>query len=325
MRDWNHLWQDQQKLNRLFRSDPTMDPERVALTKEMALHLVSETDELIRATGTWKPHRRTREHPNRIQILNELVDIHKYWQTLCQLWNFDQDEIIEASVRKSMVVRQRHAEEFVLNLKQPSIIVDIDNVLADFVTPFVAFLKQMNITLRQDPWPQDRIITWADTNLPINLFEDVMATFRLEGHFARLPLMPGAREFLHRMVASGVQIILLTSRPIAQYPNLYTDTVTWLTTHNLPFHFIWWGSSKAYLCLEREMGEHIRFAVDDDERYIRQYADLGMPVYWLTTEHMIANRAYWHQSQITPVTSLDQIPTPLLTTEIRHEQPEQLR
>lgn len=235
--------------------------------------------------------------------------------TVAQAWGFSIEEVLDASWKKSMVVRQRHAEEFVLNLQHPSIIVDIDAVLADYHGAFTQFAVRTGTPIPTTITANPRqYINWLSMQMPVHLFEELLELFRVSSAFVTMPVLPGAHEFLHRMRDAGLHIILLTSRPIEKYPTLYTDTVAWLHAMQLPYDFIWWGSSKAYLCLERQMGDYIRFAVDDDPKFILQYKEMGIKAYWLTDERHVREGAYaYTNGLITPITSLDHIPTP--TTE----------
>jgi hypothetical protein len=79
-------------------------------------------------------------------------------------------------------------------------------------------------------------------------------------------------------------VVLLTSRPIARYPNMYTDTVTWLHDNALVYDHIWWADNKADRILEGDIRHKIAFMVDDDPRFVKQAERLGIPVYWMIWE-----------------------------------------
>ena len=281
----DNMWHDQAEINRLFRPDgPPVDyNEKVALTKEMILHLESELHTLLNALGAWKLHRR--QHPfreNRPAILNELTDIHRYLLTLYEIWHVNPCEAVEAFRRKGMVVRQRHAEEYVHSLEGAELaIVDIDNVLADYITGFKSFLRQQGIVFDDGTW-----VNAANLNIPHSEFEALKHLFCIQGHFGDLPLMPNAREFLAFLRERQYVIILLTARPIVDYPTIYTDTLIWLDHHDLPFDYIWWAEDKGDLVRSRGLPEQARVVVDDNLRHIVQYCgDISIrpdkTVFWL--------------------------------------------
>jgi hypothetical protein len=105
--------------------------------------------------------------------------------------------------------------------------------------------------------------------------------FRESGAKARLPVMPGAYQFL-RWCRDHYHIVLLTSRPIDEYPGMYMDTLDWLHYNQLPFDHIWWAMDKSDALASRpSIVDRVRFAVDDDPRFVSQLAQWGFPVYHL--------------------------------------------
>jgi hypothetical protein len=79
----------------------------------------------------------------------------------------------------------------------------------------------------------------------------------------------------------GYQVIVLTSRPIDLYPTLYEDTVQWLNANGIQYTRVWWGTDKAKKLADTGILEKVVFAVDDDARFIYQYAHAGVRSYWL--------------------------------------------
>ena len=93
--------------------------------------------------------------------------------------------------------------------------------------------------------------------------------------------MPGAREFLERCIDSGLNVILLTSRNIGEYPNLMMDTVQWLKMNELPYDFIWWAKNKTEKLVERDVLHNVVLAVDDDLRFVKQFDGMNVSTYWI--------------------------------------------
>jgi len=281
-----HLWDDQEELNKLFRPDgpPTDDVARVALVKEMSLHLISEIHSLLNAAGAWKVHRRelTRTNPAAIDI--ELVDIGKYWMTLCQIFGRTPEDMFQKMMAKSMVVRQRHTEEWVTEVNRPSVVVDIDNVLGDFVGGFTSWLIKAGLITDDKALELIQSGVWIDArNLGMTdaAYSKIRHAFRTDGGFGCLPLVTGAQAFLE-WCRERWQVILLTSRPIHEYPNIYSDTIMWLDRHRLPYDRIWWTKDKADLLMDRDMLTNVIFAVDDERTYVEHLAGAGVRTFWFT-------------------------------------------
>lgn len=264
---------------------------KVARTKELMLHLISECSEVLDACGTWKAHVPKTETVNPAQLAQELIDVQKYWIMLCQLWNIGPEQLEEAYWAKSAAVRQRYAEMWIAQLDRPIVVVDLDNVLADFTRGFCLYLKQNWSSLSHatidDAVAQHQWLSASTLGISLMEWAEIKHAFRVSSGFATLPPMPGAAAFLDRARAAGYAVIGLTSRPIDRYPNIYVDTVQWLWHHDMQLDHIWWGVDKADRlreASERHPGliEKIVCAVDDDERFVRQFAELGVRTYWLT-------------------------------------------
>lgn len=107
--------------------------------------------------------------------------------------------------------------------------------------------------------------------------------FRSSGHKRYLPAFKDARIFLEWCRSKGWLVILITSRPIDRYPNLFTDTVNWLNDYRLPFDLLWWATEKGDRLDESHvrMLSQIQFAVDDSPRFVAQFRNKGIRTYLL--------------------------------------------
>lgn len=305
------MWNDQEELNKLFRPEgsPTDPAARTALSKDMVLHLFTECDEFLRTCGPWKIHRNVSSPDNRRARLIELADIGKYWLTLAQIWGYTEDELFEAMREKSMVVRQRHSEEWVQTLGRPSIIVDIDQILADYVLGFLQWLVEKKLVEVGIASDVRRLHKWAGheaLGMDAQTYGAYRHEFRVSGAHADLPVMPGADDFLI-WAKRRWQVILLTSRPIHEYPNIYGETLMWLDRNGLPYDRVWWATDKGAACLDRGVAPNVKFMVDDEFRYVLQTADLGIQSFWMPVDpHNDHSR---HDRPITKIRRLEDIMT----------------
>lgn len=295
------IWEDQATFNRLFRSPPTTHAERCEQTRDFVLFAESEMHELLR-TMSWKKHRKQNVEENAGHVRDECADVFKCTLSLFQINGMSKPEdLIDAYWRKTTVVRQRYTEEWVKSVDTDCAIVDIDNVLCDYITGICDWLVD-NIAMTVDQ--QRRLRRMRDEQIVVNaqsvgvdqaLWQKWKHAFRVSGGKRTLPAFDDARAFLRSLHRLGLQIVLVTSRPIDRYPNMYTDTLQWLVDNDLPFDFLWWSGDKAERVLEGGLRQHVRFAVDDDVRYVRQYAESRIPVIWLqrtTTETITSPYVY---------------------------------
>lgn len=280
----NTLWKDQRDFNlNFFPPTGSMFPEQSRQTKEMLIHMMSEMDELLRCTE-WKSHRKMNPKPNQDQVKNELTDIFKYFISLCLIWDVSPKELIKDYWRKSMVCRQRYSEEFCQSLDKDIALIDIDGVLADYVKGILIWIKRNYPVLAKNVDRCRKESLWVDaTSLRIDdqRFQEIKHHFRTSRGKADLPLVQNAQRFLRECKSKGLSVVLLTSRPIDKYPNIYTDTLEWLNKNELLFDYLWWAVDKKEAILSKNIRTKIKFAVDDDSKYVLQYSRMGITCYWV--------------------------------------------
>lgn len=301
----NEIWKDQAKFNLNFRKKPEdmLDIEREEHTKDLILHSISEMDELLRTVG-WKSHRKNDNMINPEHIKEELTDMFKYWISICQIWGFTPEEMMYEYWRKSMVCEQRYAEEFVMNLTGNVAVVDIDGVLANYqkgLLEWVAFeLKDYASDNGWCDWYGDAIDNaqrilevhgimtkhlWIGSEalgISEQQHKDLLHIFRIRKGNGGLPVHDNAAEFTRKLRRQGMKVVILTSRPIDQYPNIYIETLEWLNSNGIQFDCLWWNVDK--LTTVRTKLNHCRvvYAIDDDPKYIRSYVQLGVTTHWVT-------------------------------------------
>ncbi|TXH19718.1 MAG: hypothetical protein E6R03_00115 [Hyphomicrobiaceae bacterium] len=292
----DEIWKDQGAFNDRLRPFPHAYEDKCDATSRLVLELTDELHELLRTT-VWKKHRNNdRLRPNIAHTTEELVDVFKYFITLCQTWDVSPERLLEGYWQKSAVCEQRYVEEWVSAYAKKNPLgrvafVDLDNVIFDYVRSFGAFLTE------RAPWRaaghmRDRLTSLLERREWLSAvsvgvhpqeWAKLQHEYRTSGASAWMPVMPGAAHFLAAVRAAGFVIIIVTSRPMAAAPNLYTETVANLHRHGLVFDHLWFGHSKKEELLERlgdvyNWAEHA-IAVDDDPRYIQEYVSMNVPAY----------------------------------------------
>jgi len=284
------IWEDQAEFNAQMRPLPETHAERVALIKEFTLHQMTEMAEFLDAAQVFGAHRRLDTEPlvNHANVKRQLIDQFKYWMSLCQMMGYTPADMGDTYWKKTATVRQRYVAERLTTLTKPVALIDLDGVLADFIEGFIQW-----IFARMNPSPQaaERLrkiyktrefINATSLGVSIPEWEAIQHEFRTTGQFGELPMMPHAQEFVQFCREQGCHVVVITSRPIDQYPNIYDDTVEWFAKHEMKVDKIWWGPNKAEkLASVKHLIPDIQFAVDDDDRYIEQFHLYGVRrVYW---------------------------------------------
>lgn len=281
------LWEDQAAFNRLLRQPPTTEKERMEQTREIVLHTESELHELL-ATYSWKFHRNKPQLSNQAHREYEMVDIFKFVMTLAQIQGLTVESLEEAYWRKTAVVRQRHNQEWVHRVDRPYVVIDIDGVLCDYAAGFSGWIVDVhpefiNLDMRDRVLAQHLWMDGPSVGMTHDVWKKLQHAFRVAGGNRTMPAFDDAAGFTQWCRERGYLIVLLTSRPIDQYPNIYTDTVVWLQKAGMEFDIVWWAQEKGdFMQLANLTPEWFQFYVDDDLRYVEQVAASGYaPCYWL--------------------------------------------
>lgn len=318
MKEFEKIWKDQRDFNKNFFPAPETFDDMSAQTKELILHMMSECDELLRATS-WKIHRRNNNKPNPEQVREELTDIFKYWISLCQVWGVSPKQAVEDYWRKSMVVRQRYSEEFVMRLSKHRIaLFDIDGVIADYCNGFLSWLIReasadslKSLADRARNLVDSQVWMCAESlKIGEGKWQELKHRFRVTRGKVYLPVFKDSLYLLDLCRQKGFKIVLLTSRPIDRYPNIYTDTLEWLNKHSIPFDAIWWSSDKDEMLLSRNLLPNIDFMVEDNLRYADQMANIGVKVYLINRSNKpidVGRKKYKRPGQIKIIKSLEEV------------------
>lgn len=170
-------------------------------------------------------------------------------------------------------------------MKPNKAIVDIDGVVADYRLGLLWWVNTNYPRLRDICYHHlNRKDTWIDhnsMNVPYRVWLDILEKFRMSGGKMLIPTFPGAGEFFEFLQQRDLDVILLTSRPIDIYSNIYRDTVEWLQEKGFKYQLLLWSKSKADIVHKLRFTDEVVFAVDDEYGHCLQYADLGMRTYWL--------------------------------------------
>lgn len=277
------IWEDQSAFNLLFRQPPTTDLEMAQQVKDFVLLTESELHELMR-TMSWKTHRNTPVMVNHGHRQDEVADVFKCMLSIFQITRQTPETLFQSYWDKTMVVRQRYQEEWVRQVNRPCAIIDIDQVLCDYITGICWWLHHY-AGFPAEPLQRlvdaQAYINAESLKIPEERWKALKHEFRVTGAKRNLPFFGGAQTFLRDLRERGLQIVILTSRPVDRYPNVYTDTLLWLERHELVYDFIWWATDKGERLIEGGLRDHARLFVDDERRFIDQVIPLKIPCYWM--------------------------------------------
>jgi uncharacterized HAD superfamily protein len=250
------------------------DQER--LTKEYVLAAIDEMVELLREVN-YKQHILQRKPLVRTNILEELIDTFKYLLSIALIYDFSPEEFVQKFFDKSDIVDKRWHEERV-EWGDKLLAVDIDGVLADYVTGYFDFL------FHNDYIAEHFLIDTATYNLSerfgMNKADEEKAKreFQEGGGFVSLPVFPDALETLNWARELGYKIALVSARPYLEIRRIHSDTINWLDKNKIPYDAIFWGKDKADIVFANLYPIEPTWFVEDRDKHAIELANEGIPV-----------------------------------------------
>jgi hypothetical protein len=266
----------QRKYNNNILNDIESDDDKDRVTQNLALCAHAEISALVNAVN-FKHHHGNLGKIDRDTILYESVDVVRYIMAIMNVWNIKAHEFEEAFKKKDDYLWMQSAIADKKWEGQPVVLVDIDDVIAEFRNTFAEWLVS-NLSVNIDVESEEYYFITALTDLNINP-EIVFENFVEQGGFTTLPVVEKAKEFLNHLREEGYWIQLLTARPKDDLRCLY-DTFSWVSENNIPYDRIDFSPEKFRWCTKSEYydSNSIAFAIDDSPKHASEYASHGIPV-----------------------------------------------
>jgi len=266
--------------------------EKASYAKEMLLYIISEADELLRATGKWKKFRYTSEEIKVSGVEEEVVDIIKFSLNILYAYNrLNADSFINSFRRKSLVVEERfrwESEMKNLSPKDKVCAIDLDGVLCKYPENWIAFLNQKRGLTAERPISIEDF-KFVDAPLPMiprRKYYEWKHEFRELGFESLfVDVMENASALTHELMNLGYKIIILSARPYREYKRILPDTIEWLNKNNIAYNAIYW-SEKKHIHILREI-PFLKFMVEDNPNIADEVASFGYRVYLLNRPYNI--------------------------------------
>lgn len=115
--------------------------------------------------------------------------------------------------------------------------------------------------------------------------------YRNSSYKANLPMNKDNRDVINKIISTGLEPIMVTSRPILdiKYPSLFNNTYKWLKKNDIQFELLDYKDPNAAFV---DKYEYIRFHIDDDPGYAIKVAAKGVRVYLLYNNNWDFSKAY---------------------------------
>jgi len=195
---------------------------------------------------------------------------------MLNLWKISSSEFLNACEDKDNFLHSRHQEleNQWSKEKKPVIVVDIDDVLAEFRDTFNQWLEK-TYQIKTDSNDE----TYYNSTLLVENKIDPETAFNRfisEGGFRDLPSSKTVPQSLAIFKDQGYYIQLLTARRLNNFRCLY-DTHHWLKKSGIVFDNIAFSGEKYLWLTGQDFYSRVAFAIDDSSKHAMEYASHGIP------------------------------------------------
>ena len=270
------LLKRQKEFSDFFYDSSTFDDaKREEMTKSFALSIHAEVGDLVSSIN-FKDHHANRKTPDREKILYESIDVFRYLLAIMNVWGYTPGEVRTAFNDKDVFLHLRHKSETAVWDGRPVLIVDVDDVIAEFRKCFFEWLRGAHGIDIPDDYPE----YYASTPLkekginPETVFKDFIS----DREMRELSVIPGIVDVLEEARKMGYWIQLLTARPDQNLICLY-DTYHWLNENNIPFDGISFSVEKYKWIVQSKFYGHVAACIDDSAKHASEYSMHGLLVF----------------------------------------------
>jgi len=287
--EFSEMYNNQKKFQELIMTTYNFT-DREKFLKDLLIHLNSETFEVLGEIN-WKTHKRENKVIDEKKLLYEMVDVIKYALSLPGSWGFNAEEVQKAYQEKTKIVEQKFMQEVInkdFSEEDKVIGVDIDGVLLNYPEAFIEFIVK--------EYKTDKNIVefklkgynlyneFAEyIGIPKKELKELKHKYRKEGHKQNMKPIIGAAHFIDNIRRQGYKVVLLSARPVDEYPNLFYDTMVSLQRAGISFDGVYFSEDKEIEILKKF--PNIEFFIEDHMGNAEKIAKMGKSVY-------IVNRSY---------------------------------
>jgi uncharacterized HAD superfamily protein len=256
-----------------FTCENLSEFEKIEMHKTFCLALHDEVSQMSDAVH-YKHHRDTTTPTNRQKILYENVDIIRYCLATLNLWEFKDEDFLDAFDAKDASLWDGKEKSIEKWAGQPTIIVDVDDVIARFRETFFNWMNE-TFDLKLSVNSTEYYYSGMAGNLT---GEEAFMKFIDESMIRAISVNRNIVKDLERLREEGYWIQLLTARPSDIVKCKY-DTYSWLKLNNIPYDSVAFSYEKYRWLSDKSFFKagKVVCAIDDSPKHAAEYASHGIP------------------------------------------------
>ena len=229
----------------------------------------------------FKDHRLTKKDVDKNKLLFKSVDSFRYMLAIMNLWDFSQEDFIEAFHSKGLFLNMRH--KFEANPwkdDQPVVLFDIDDVLNEFRYDEHGVYVDPNST----EYYSSKEVKAAGLS-PEGTFQQFIA----EGGLMTIAPNQKMINIANKLYEKGVFVQLITARPADNLKCKY-DTYRWVESAGIKCNHIDFSPEKYRWLLTQDYfhSDVVLCALDDSEKHSMEYAKHSIDVFSPRTSYNMA-------------------------------------
>jgi len=252
------------------------DTDKFETTKTLLLGLQTEVTQLAE-TFNFRKHTKGKSGFDKSSFVYECADVIRYVAALLNSHEISAEDFSEAiNIRSEFLKIRNDIEKNEWEPDQPVLVVDVDDVLADFRYDFYKFLEQKGVdtSINDNGYYNTNAILKAGLD-PRTIFDD----FINSGGMKSLPATLWLIDFLNEARNRGFFIQILTARP-KNNPLTHYLTYTWIRENGLEVDAIDFSPEKYSWLTGQEYFQKgcVVAAIDDSPKHCIEYARHGVNV-----------------------------------------------
>jgi len=270
------IFKSQKKFNDLVYEKNLSDVQKEEITKSLSLALHSEVSSLV-SNINFKDHKINRKNIDINGLVYESVDAMRYIVSILNLWGVTQDQFISAYSDKDLFLNAQHRIGQNKWCGEPVVIVDVDDVIAEFRESFVSWLyEEYGVVV--DKNSSEYYTTTEVKRAGLNP-ESVFFKFIDKRKFKSIDTCSAMIKSLNKLKMEGYWIHLLTARPGENLLVKY-DTYSWIETNKIPYDRIDFSPEKYRWITQSEYydSSSVVCAIDDSPKHAGEISKHGIPV-----------------------------------------------
>lgn len=275
MCDIQKFLEKQEKFSNLYYDANTMsDDQKQEMLKTLCLAMHNEVSSIVKSTNFKMFGEKS--SIDEISLLYNSIDTFRYLLAIWNLSNLSSKEIIEAFDERDVMLHSARSNiDYEKSKKDKVIIVDIDDVLAEFREDFNEWLrKNCNVDIDDNSKSYYSSVEVKKAGFSP---EKVFIDFVEQGNLLNIRPIFNMIIKINELYNKGYYIQLLTSRPESNL-RCKNQTYVWLKNAGLKYDNLSFASEK-YLWVARQdfyMQNKVVFAIDDSPKHALEYASHGV-------------------------------------------------